>query len=132
MLFEVVNFQIGILNSSLVDAIQVNNTQELDGLKLAAYSVNFGHERMVRAFGNDELEHLPAIEELVNMITGWQIGGDRPLSQQERNLLVEYHSIITEIVPIYAILINDDQQVSSLQANQLNTLGHQLDELFSK
>ncbi|MNP39331.1 hypothetical protein D3C76_1329040 [compost metagenome] len=132
MLFEIVYFQVEILNSSLMDAIHMKNTGDLDRLKLAAYSVSFGHERLVQAFGNDEIKYLPAIEELVNMITGWQIGGDRPLSQQERELLVEYSAKYAEIVPIYGILVNSDHKVISAEADQLNQLGQELDDLITK
>lgn len=131
MLYEVVNFQMGILNSSLMEALHMNNTKDLDRVKLAAYSANFGHERMVRAYGKDELEYLPAIDGLVNMITGWQIGGDRPLSQQERELLVAYSSKFAEVIPTYGILVNNNHQVVSVQSEQLNKLSMQLDSLLS-
>ncbi|WP_438347132.1 hypothetical protein ACP8HI_15630 [Paenibacillus sp. FA6] len=132
MLYQVVHFQMEILNSSLMEAIHMNNTKELDRVKLAAYSANFGHERMVRAFGKDELDYLPAVDELVNMITGWQIAGDRSISQQERDLLVAFSSKFAEIIPVYGILVNNNHQVNSVQAEQLSKLSKQLDDLISR
>ena len=132
MLYEVVHFQMEILNSSLMEATHMNNTKELDRVKLAAYSANFGHERMVKAFGKKELEYLPAIDELVNMITGWQIAGDRSLNQQERELLVNFSSKFTDLLPIYSVIVNSNYQVNSIQAEQLSKLSTQLDDLISK
>ncbi len=132
MLFEVTHFQMEILNSSLLEAIHMNATGQLDGLKLAAYAANFGHERMVKAFGTNELEALPAIGELVNMITTWQIGGERPLSQKERDLLVEFSSKFAEVLPTYSLLVNGNNHIVSTQSDQLNQLGKQLSELILK
>ncbi|AOZ91930.1 hypothetical protein [Paenibacillus crassostreae] len=132
MLFEVVNFEMEILNSSLMESVQINNTNELDRLKLAAYSASFGHERMVKVFGEDQIVYLPAIEKLVNMITGWQIGGDRPLSMSEKNILVEFSAKFAEIVSIYAILVDSDRGMTSTQADKLATIGQQLDDIISQ
>ncbi|OAB48098.1 hypothetical protein [Paenibacillus antarcticus] len=132
MLFEVADFQMEILNSSLMEAVHMNATGQLAGLKLAAYAANFGHERMVKAFGKNELKTLPAIGELVNMITSWQIGGERPLSQKERDLLVEFSTKFSEVLPIYSLLVNSNNQIVSTQSGQLAQLGKQLDELILK
>lgn len=132
MLFEVTRFQMEILNSSLMDAGHMNATGQLDGLKLAAYSAHFGHERLVNAFGKSEVESLPAIGELVNRITSWQIAGERPLNQEERDLLVDFSSKFSKILPIYNLLVNNSNQIVSNQADRLNELSKQLDELISK
>ncbi|MHA0857047.1 hypothetical protein [Paenibacillus sp. CMAA1364] len=132
MLFEVVHFQIQIMNSSLSDAIQANNTKELDRVKLTAYSAKFGHERLVNAFGKDNLEELSAISEFVNMITGWQIGGERPISQDEREILLTFASKFSEVVPIFGILVNNKNEIDDVQGKQLNKLNEQLLELLSK
>ncbi|OAB46681.1 hypothetical protein [Paenibacillus glacialis] len=132
MLFEVADFQMGILNSSLMEAVHMSATGQLAGLKLAAYAANFSHERMVRAFGVNELESLPAISELVNLITSWQIGGERPLSQKERDFLVDFSTKFAEVLPIYSLLVNSSNHIDSTQSDQLNQLGNQLDELTLK
>lgn len=131
MLFEVVHFQMEILNSSLMDVIHMDTTEQLNGLKLAAYSAHFGHERMVKTFGENDLNRLPAIEELVNKITSWQIGGERPLRQNERDILVEYSTSFADLLPIYSLLVDGSHHIVKNQANQLDQLGQKLDKLIS-
>lgn len=131
MLFEVTHFQMEVLNTSLMDSLQASHTVDLNALKLAAYSAHYSHERMVRAYGKGNLQSLSALGQLLDTITKWQIGGNRPLTDNERDLLTQYSTNFAALLPVYRLLLDHNNRVVSSQADHLNQIGENLDSLFS-
>ncbi|GIO66123.1 S-adenosylmethionine decarboxylase [Paenibacillus sp. FSL M7-1455] len=130
MLYEVALFQMQVLNTSLLDAADSGGTNDLNALKLAAYSAAFTHDRLVNAVGKDRLYAFPAIGGLVDAITSWQIGGNRPLREEEKELLKEYSGIFSGAVQSYQQLLSDGGQVISSKNDDLKKAGKQLADLI--
>lgn len=130
MLYEVSLFQMQVLNTSLLDAADSGGTNDLNALKLAAYSAAYTHDRLVNAVGKDKLYALPAIGGLVDAITSWQIGGNRPLREEEKELLKEYSGIFSGAVQSYQQLLSDGGQVISSKNDDLKKAGKQLADLI--
>ncbi|AJS57493.1 hypothetical protein [Paenibacillus sp. IHBB 10380] len=131
MLFEVTYFQMEVLNTSLMDALQVSYTEDLNALKLAAYSAHYSHERMVRTYGKGHLQSLSALEQLLDRITKWQIGGNRPLTDSERDLLTQYSTNFAELLPVYSLLLDHNDRIASSQADHIKQIDENLDSLLS-
>jgi len=132
MLFEVTYFQMEVLNTSLMDALKVSYTDDLNALKLAAYSAQYSHERMVRAYGTGNLQSLSALGQLLDMITKSQIGGNRPLTDNERDLLTQYSTNFAELLPAYSALLDINNRIAASQANYISQIGGNLEGLFSE
>ncbi|MGF7047172.1 hypothetical protein J2T13_001674 [Paenibacillus sp. DS2015] len=132
MLFEVTHFQMEVLNTSLMEALQASHTEDLNALKLAAYSAHYSHERMVRAYGTDNLQSLSALRKLLDMITQWQIGGNRPLTDNEHELLTKYSTIFAELLPGYTLLLDNNNRIVASQADHIKQIGETLESLFSE
>ncbi|MEC0372347.1 hypothetical protein [Paenibacillus chibensis] len=129
MLYEVSVFQIQVLNTSLLDAAHMNNTGELNALKLAAYSAAYTHERLVKSLGMNKLYSFPAIDGLIDLITTWQIGGNRPLSDAEKELIGKYSELFSNVVLPYQQLLSENGKVIASQDDQLEKTGKQLADL---
>ncbi|MCJ8013814.1 hypothetical protein MUG84_18980 [Paenibacillus sp. KQZ6P-2] len=130
MLYEVSLFQMQVLNTSLMDAAHSGNTSDLNALKLAAYSAAYTHDRLVNSVGGDKLYPFPAIGGLVDVITSWQIGGNRPLSESEKELLGSYSELFSGAVQSYQQLLSESGHVISSQNDELEKTGKQLAALM--
>ncbi|MWV46742.1 hypothetical protein GRF59_24335 [Paenibacillus sp. HJL G12] len=130
MLYEVSLFQMKVLNTSLMDAANSGNTSELNALKLAAYSAAYTHDRLADSFGSDRLYPFPAIGGLVELLTSWQIGGNRPLSEAEKELLGSYSELFSGSVQPYQQLLSESGHVISSQNDELEKTGKQLAALI--
>ncbi|MEC0241602.1 hypothetical protein P4H66_17425 [Paenibacillus dokdonensis] len=130
MLYEVSLFQMQVLNTSLMDASDSENTSQLNALKLAAYSAAFAHDRLVNSLGKDKVYSFSAIGDLVDALTTWQIGGNRPLSEVERELLVKYSELFSGAVSSYQQLLSESGHVISSKNDELEKTGKQLATLI--
>ncbi|GAB6991425.1 hypothetical protein [Paenibacillus pini] len=126
MLFEVAHFQMQILSTSLLDATNSTHTDQLNGLKLAAYSAAYSHQRLASVFGASSLNQLSAIADLVNLISEWQIGGDRPLSEQDRKIIRQYSEKFGGVLPVYQQLMSASGHVISSQDDDLERINKEL------
>lgn len=129
MLYEVSLFQIQVLNTSLLDTADAANTGDLDALKLAAYSAAFTHERLMKSLGKDKLYSFPALNGLVESLTTWQIGGKRPLSDAEKELLGSYSEVFSGVVEPYQQLLSESGHVIASRNDELETAGKRLEAL---
>ncbi|OPA80326.1 hypothetical protein BVG16_06220 [Paenibacillus selenitireducens] len=116
MLYEVALFQMGLVQSSLTEVASMSNTGQLDAVKLAVYSANYTHDRLVLAYGKDKLKPLDAFNKMLEFITSAQIAGYRPLHAEEKQMLQEVKKLFGELYEAYAQLITSNGHVISSEA----------------
>jgi len=116
MLYEVASFQMGLVQNSLNEASAIENTSQLDAVKLAIYSANYTHDRLVKAYGNDHLKRLESLNKLLEFITSVQIAGYRPLHEEEKVLLQEVQKRYGELYEAYEQLVTGSGQLVSSEA----------------
>lgn len=132
LLYQVSQFQIELLNSSLSEAAKAATTNELDSLKLAAFSAGYTHERLVLALGPSKLTRLASIEQLVAFVTRLQIGGDRALKQEERETFDKASLVLKTMYEVYGKLLTSGGRTVSSQNDKLAKFDKELEELLKK
>ncbi|GAA3408388.1 hypothetical protein ACFFNY_12910 [Paenibacillus hodogayensis] len=132
LLFQVSQFQIELLNSSLAEATKAGDTKELDALRLSAYSANYVHERLVQAVGDDRLTPLRSVEQLVQCVLRLQIGGSRALKADEKEALGEASRAFKDVYEGYGKLLTSSGKLVSSQNDKVAKLDEQLAELLKK
>lgn len=132
LLYQVAQFQIELLNSSLSEAAKAKDTKELDSLRLSAYSANYTHERLVLAVGGDELTALHSIEQLVQFVLRLQIGGERALKPEEKETLAKAAVTFKDIYEGYGKLLTSSGKPVSSQNDKVAKLDEELAELLKK
>lgn len=116
MLYEVALFQMGLVQSSLTEVDSMSNTGQLDDVKLAVYSANYTHDRLVLAYGKDKLKPLETFNKMLEFITSAQIAGYRPLHAEEKQMLQEVQKRFGELYEAYAQLVASNGHVVSSEA----------------
>ncbi|MBG9734527.1 S-adenosylmethionine decarboxylase [Paenibacillus alvei] len=119
MLYEVVQFQMNLLKGSMQEAKRVHTTDQLQKLKLVAYSAAFAHERLVRAVGKDKLPELSSMNKVVEMITLLQLNGDRPLADSEKEVISTFADAANKLVDSYALIYNSSGHWIASQRKEL-------------
>lgn len=132
LLFQVAQFQMELLGSSLAEAAKAQDTKELDSLRLSAYSANYTHERLVAALGDGKLTPLHSIEQLVQCVLRLQIGGERALKSEEKEALAEASAAFKDIYEGYGGLLSGSGKPVSSQNDKLAKTDEQLNELLKK
>lgn len=132
LLFQVAQFQIELLNSSLAEAGKAKDTKELDSLRLSAYSANFTHERLVLAIGERNITPLHSIEQLVQVVLRLQIGGERALRADEKEMLSKAALTFKDIYEGYGKLLTSSGKPVSSQSDKLAKLDGELAEMLKK
>lgn len=111
MLYEVSLFQVELLGGFMGEAAQAASTDELNGLKQAAYSVEYTHSRLVRA-SKEPLPELHSVSAMMELIVRFQIGGVRKLKADEAALLTELAPYCFELHDAYTDLYTEDGALS--------------------
>jgi hypothetical protein len=132
LLYQVSQFQVELLNSSLSEADKAGMTNELDSLRLTAFSAGYTHERLVLALGQSKLTKLASIEQLVQFVTRLQIGGDRALKQEERDTFGKASLLFKQMYEVYGKLLTSGGRTVSSQNDKLAGLDKELEELLRK
>jgi len=104
MLYEVSQLQVELLSSFVGEAAESETTADLNALKQAAYSADYTHRRLVLAGGKDWPE-LASLSGLMDVIVRLQIGGDRRLSEEEKQLFETIAPHFNELQAAYATLM---------------------------
>lgn len=120
LLFQVSQFQTELLNSYLQEAPRLNNTDQLNALKQAAYSVNYSHERLVMAMDEGDVARLNSVTRLMRYILRLQIGGQRPLKAEEKETLAALSAKFKDVYEAYGKLITPAGKAVSAQNDKLN------------
>lgn len=118
MLYEVTRFQVELLGGFVAEAAGARATSELNGLKQAAYSVEYAHSRFVRAWGS-EMPELRSASVLMEYIVRLQIGGDRALKPDESELFRSVASAYGELESAYEALLTSDGRLIGTEADRL-------------
>lgn len=132
LLYQVAQFQIELLNSSLAKASGAGDTGELDALRLSAYSANYTHERLVQAVGEGKLAPLHSLEQLVSSVLRLQIGGKRALRPEEKEALEQAAKLFKDIYEGYGKLLSSSGKPISSQNDKLSKVDAELSELLKK
>jgi hypothetical protein len=130
LLYEVSLFQLDLLVRFMNETGQYHGTEELDPLKLAAYSAGFAHDRLVAAT-KGRLEPLAGFDRIVHYITGLQIGGRRLLTEKERELFAEAQEPLHRLYEAYGQAVNKRGDVISSMNGKLAEADRQLVALFA-
>ncbi|CAM3083286.1 hypothetical protein PASE110613_15805 [Paenibacillus sediminis] len=132
MLFEVTLLQMNILNSSLNEAVKAEHTDELNELKLAAYTAKYTHDRFARTFAEGQLDELSGLSKLVAYITSLQIGGERSMTSEEQNVIHEAASVFSKMLPVYTDLLSSNDHIISSKEEELAIFAKELDTIVPK
>ncbi|WP_438444360.1 hypothetical protein [Gorillibacterium sp. sgz5001074] len=106
LLYQVADFQMELLGSTLGDAAQLKSVGQLNEWKQSAYAVGFVHDRLSQAVGNRDLPRLESVNALLQWIMRVQVGGDRTLRQEESELLKETAQRFRSMAETYAKLMD--------------------------
>ena len=109
MLFEASLFQVEILASRAAEAARAETTGDLDGLKQAAYSVEFTHALLRRTKGGDFPE-LAGVTALLEWIVRLEVGGERRLRSEEAERLAAAAPHFAELYDAYAGIRNGGRE----------------------
>jgi hypothetical protein len=132
LLYQVSLFQIELLNSCLKDAAKAADTSGLEPLKQAVYSANFTHERFVLAMGPEKLNALDSLDTLMQYILRLQIGGSRPLHENEKEVFAQVSAKFKEVQGAYKMLLSSNNKIISSQNTKLSELNADLQSFLNK
>jgi hypothetical protein len=105
LLYEATLFQIELLDGTASVAGKTKSTAELESLKQAAYSAQYTHSKLAEAWGSG-LPELASASRLVEWIVRVQIGGDRALNEDEKELLAALGPHFQQLHTAYAGMIS--------------------------
>lgn len=128
MLYEVSLFQMEMLHSELQEAATAERSSELNELKKTVYGANFTHDRLVAVVGSKSLYPMDSIKELMEYIMRLQIGGDRGLTDEEKEGLVQISEQFSQCYELYRELFSSEGKVYGSKRDEL----HQLDQSISQ
>jgi hypothetical protein len=106
MLYEASLFQVELLSGFVGEAANASGTEDLNGLKQAAYSVEYTHDRLLQAWGS-AVPELHSVSGLMEFIVRLQIGGDRKLKPAEAELFAVIEPLVLELHEAYGALLTD-------------------------
>jgi hypothetical protein len=119
LLYQVAFFQMELLNHYMGEAGKAAETSQLEGLKQAAYSAAYTHERLVLAYGKGRLAELQSVPLLLQYLLRLEIGGQRPLRPEESQTLQELGKMFKAFYADYAKLLDSDKNVTASQNGKL-------------
>lgn len=131
MLYEVSLLQVELLSGFVGEAADVQSTADLNGLKQAAYSVDFTHSRLVRA-GGSEWPSLTSVAGLMDVVVRLQIGGGRKLSAEERELFTAAAPHFYELQQAYGSLLPETGELDRAAAAKVRETDAAIMELIAK
>jgi len=125
MLFEASLFQVELLAGHAAEAASAGSTGELDGLKQAAYSVEYTHARFADTVGG-EMPELRSVGVLLELLVRLQIGGERKLKPEEAELLASTAPYFSELHDAYALLYGEDGGTNSAAAERIRAADEEI------
>ncbi|WP_127586190.1 hypothetical protein [Paenibacillus koleovorans] len=132
LLYQVASFQMELMATAFTEGAKGADTGELNELQLAAYSANFTHERLVQAEGSDNLTELKSLPELLKVIQRLQIGGERSLKADEKELLAKADALFKTMFESYGKLLNSSGKLVSSANDKLAKADGELYALLHK
>jgi hypothetical protein len=130
MLHQVSVFQLELLNSFLAEASVARSADDLNSLKQAVYSAQYTHEKLILAVGEQKLSKLSSVSDLMQYILRLQIGGDRPLDEQEIIVFQEVHESFKQLYNTYKTLFSAKGEIITSQKQKLEELDLMVSDNF--
>ncbi|WP_274362598.1 S-adenosylmethionine decarboxylase [Paenibacillus thermotolerans] len=131
LLYEASLFQTELLSSSAGESGKARTTQDLQGLKQAAFSAAYTHEKLAEAWGS-AVPSLSSPSKAVEWIVRMQIGGDRALTQEEQEMLVNVSPYFQELYDAYSHMVNKDGRIVGSSVDKLKEADRHIAELLSE
>jgi hypothetical protein len=119
LLYQVTLFQMELLSSYLQQSGTLQDSGGLDALKQALYSANYSHERLSLAVGSDRLALLSSMNQLMQYVLRLQVGGNRPLKVEEKQVLQDAAAQFKDIYEIYQKLMSSGGSIIFSQHEKL-------------
>jgi hypothetical protein len=132
LLYQVALFQMEMLNRYLDEVGQNADSGGLDGLKQAAYSAAYTHERLVLASGKEHLTELQSLPGLLQFILRLEIGGKRPLGADESLAIRDLNKLFKNFYAEYAKLFSSDKNFIPSQNEKLAKTDRAMADLLRK
>lgn len=126
MLFEAANFQIEMMSRFMSEAKGVRTSGQLNSLKNAVYSAAYVHDRFANSFPAGQIDRLESLDELLQYVLHLQIGGDRPLKEEEREIMLEAEPLLAELAEVYAGLMTEQGKLNRYERGLLRDLDDRL------
>jgi hypothetical protein len=133
LLYQVTLFQMELLNSALADSAAWTETQQLNILKQAAYSVNYTHERFTVLIGTEKLAALKSVSRMMDYIGRLQIGGNRLIQPEEKQAFQGAGKLYKQLYEAYNhLMASNTLDIISTQNAKIKKLDQNLSDFFSK
>jgi hypothetical protein len=133
LLYQIVVFQIEMLNSTLVDIPNLKSTQQLTVLKQMAYSVNYTHERFLISLGAKKAVELNSLKRMMDYILRLQIGGDRLLKPEEIQIFVDTSMLYKQLYEEYAkLMLDHTSEIAASQNTKIHKVDEDISDIFSR
>jgi len=107
MLFEASSFQIELMSRFLSEAVNARVSSQLDSLKNAVYAAAYVHDRFASVFPPGQIDDLASLKMLLQYLMHLQIGGDRPLKEEEKSLLQQMEPMYKQLAEAYAGMMDE-------------------------
>jgi len=132
MLFEASSFQMELMSRYLSEAKGIQLSSQLEKLTSAVYSASYVHERFARAFPEGQVDRLESLEKIMQYVLQLQIGGDRPLKEEELAKLQRLEPIFSELAAAYAKLMSDNGKLNRYESGLIRELDNRLLEVLKE
>jgi hypothetical protein len=132
LLYEVAVFQMELMGSTMNEAVQVKTTGQLDEWKRTAYAAAYTHERLAKALGEEAPAKLESMDALLQWIMRAQLGGERPLKQEEQELLKEASKRFKVMFETYVELMDSEGDIIGSAGSGLGQADKDLGEYIRK
>jgi hypothetical protein len=105
LLFDTSRFHAEMVTHHLNAAAQSDRTGDLDALLQSLYAFRYVHNHLSEATGGD----IPALyshSALIDLIFRWQLGGDRGLTEGEKELFKTIHGSYLQLFDSYQYMMS--------------------------
>lgn len=132
LLYQVTLFQMELMGSVIQETAETTTTAGLNEWKRAAFAAMYAHERLSVAAGSGLPSRLEALDTLLQWILRVEIGGERPLSDDESQLLGKVSEGYKLMLASYTGLIQSDGSVNGGNSGKLKKADAELAEMVRK
>lgn len=126
LLYQVSSFQLELLNSYINDASTLTDTDKLDMLKQADYTMGYTYERLQLAVGRKQLTPINSFAKLSQYLMRLQIGGNRTLTSEEKQEFQQVAASFSKLYTDYGHLITDKGRVVRSENHNIQELDQKI------
>lgn len=132
MLFEASSFQIELMSRFMSEAVSARMSSQLDSLRNSVYSAIYVHDRLASAFPAGQIDDLASLKEILQYLLHLQIGGERPLKQEEKSLLNAMDSLCKELAEAYSGMMGTNGKLKRYERGMVKELDDKLLKLLKQ